>query len=92
MSLNQFEWIEYYDSLFDKEVPSQLLQNQLLQKDIWRTIEDLELETHEHQKILTLNFSKIQPSWFKLLAKLYVLKKATLKLSIQYIKDDVSHF
>ena len=93
MNLKQSDWSsEDYDGLFEKEVPSQLLQNPLLQKDIWRTKEDLGLETHEHQKILTLNFKAIQPSWFNLLAKLYVLKRASLKLSIQYIKDDVSHF
>ena len=40
MSLNQFEWIEDYDGLFEKEVPSQFLQNPLLQKDIWVTKKD----------------------------------------------------
>jgi integrase len=91
MSLNQFNWSsEDYDGLFEQEVPSQLLNNPLLQKDVWRTIEDLGLETHEHQKRLTLNFSKIQPNWFNLLAKLYVLTRANLKLSISYIGDEVS--
>lgn len=87
------EWLsEDYDSLFEKEVPSQLLQNPLLQKDIWRTKEDLKLETHAHQKCLTINFKKIQPSWFNLLTKLYVLTRANLKLSIKYIADDIGHF
>ena len=92
MSSNQFNWIEDYDGLFEEEIPSQLLQNPLLKKDIWRTIEDLGLETHEHHRILTFNFSKIQPSWFNLLTKLYVLKRAGLKLSVAYIKDHLSHF
>lgn len=93
MSLNQFNWSsEDYDGLFEKEIPSQFLQNPLLQKDVWRTKEDLGLETHEHQKFLTVNFGKIQPSWFNLLAKLYVLIRANLKLSIKYIAGDISHF
>lgn len=93
MSLNQYNWqLEDYHGLFQGEESSQLLQNSLLQKDIWRTKEDLGLETHAHQQILTLNFTKIQPSWLNLLTKLYVKKIASLKLSIQYIKDNVSHF
>ncbi len=92
MNLKQFNWSsEEYDGLFEKKVPSQLLQNPLLQKDIWQTKEDLGLETHEHQKFLTINFRKIQPSWLNLLAKLYVLTRANLKLSIQYIANDVGH-
>lgn len=93
MNLKRINWSsEDYDGLFEKKVPSQLLQNPLLQKDIWRTVEDLGLETHEHQKCLTISFEKIQPSWFNLLTKLYVLTRANLKLSIKYIADDVSHF
>jgi hypothetical protein len=69
MSLNQFEWIEDYDGLFEEEIPSQLLQNPLLQKDIWLTKEDLGLEVHEHHKVLTLNFNSITQGWLKILAK-----------------------
>ncbi|MGL4883716.1 MAG: tyrosine-type recombinase/integrase [Waterburya sp.] len=92
MSLNKFEWSsQKYDGLFEKEVPSQLLQNPLLQQDIWRTKEDLGLESHEHHKVLIINFSTIKPLWFKVLAKLYVLKRANLKLSAQYIRADIYH-
>ncbi len=76
MSLNQFNWIEDYDVLFEEGIPSQLLQNPLLQKDIWRTKEDLELESLEPKKVLTINFSSIFQSWLKLLAKLYILIRA----------------
>jgi hypothetical protein len=37
-----------------------LLSNPLLQKDIWRTIEDLHLKVNEHQKVLTISFQKIK--------------------------------
>ena len=57
MSLNQFEWIEDYDGLFEREIPSQLLQNPLLQKDVWHIAEDLGLLIQEHYEALTLNFS-----------------------------------
>ena len=86
MSLNQFEWREDYEGLFDKEIPSQLLQNHLIKKDIWRTKEDLGLEFQEHNKIVTINFRKINPQWLKLLSKLYILKRASQKISIDYLR------
>ena len=92
MSLNQFHWLsEEYDGLFEKEIPSQLLQNPLLQKDIWLT-KDLGLDTYEHNKILTFNFSQIQPSWLNLLAKLFVLIKASQKQSLGYIATHICTF
>ena len=78
MSLNQFEWLEDYDDLFEEKIPSQLLQNPLLQKDIWHTIDDLNLKISLHQRRLTLSFKDISPDWFKLLVKLYVLVKSNL--------------
>lgn len=91
MRLNQLDYLKIYNSLFEDKIPFHLLNNPLLQKDIWYTIDDLGLETHEHQKILNINFSKIQPSWLNILSKLYVLTRANLKLSVAYIKEDVSH-
>lgn len=91
MSLNQLDYLKDCNDLFEDKIPFHLLNNSLLQKDIWYTSDDLGLETHEHQKILSINFSKIQPSWLNLLSKLYVLTRANLKLSIQYINGDVSH-
>ena len=41
----------------------QLLQNPLLKKDVWRTIEDLGLEVNQHHKILTISFQKIEQEW-----------------------------
>ncbi|MGK7882811.1 MAG: phage integrase SAM-like domain-containing protein, partial [Crocosphaera sp.] len=90
MSLNQFDLSsEEYDGLFEKKVPSQLLQNPLLQKDIWLTIEDLGLEINEHDKRLSINFSEIQPLWLNLLAKLYILTRVNLKISIGSIRSDL---
>ena len=92
MNLKLVDWLsDDYDGLFEKEVPSQLLQNPLLQKDIWRTIEDLGLETHEHERILSINFSKIQPLWFNLLAKLFIITKANKKDSIKHIRGNLGH-
>ena len=50
-----------------------LLSNPLLRKDIWRTIEDLELKVNLHDKALIISFEKIEQDWLKLLAKLYIL-------------------
>ena len=53
-----------------------LLELPLLQKDIWRTIDDLGLEVNQHDKTLTINFEPIEPDWLKLLVKLYILIKS----------------
>lgn len=67
----------------------QLLKNPLLQKDIWRTIEDLKLKVNEHQKDLTISFQVIEQNWLKLLAKLYLLVRSQRKLSAKYLKNDI---
>jgi integrase/recombinase XerD len=85
----QLDWLEEYDGLFQNQEASQLLNNPLLQKDIWRTIEDLGLKINEHQKVLTIDFGRIEQDWLKLLAKLYVLVRSSRKLSAMYIKNDV---
>lgn len=76
MSLNHLEWLKDYDDLFEEKIPSQLLQNPLLQKDIWHTIDELNLKISPHNRTLTLSFKAISPDWFKLLVKLYVLVRA----------------
>lgn len=68
----------------------QLLNNPLLQKDIWRTIEDLGLKVNEHQKVLTMSFQGIEQDWLKLLAKLYILVRSQRKLSAMYLRNDVA--
>ena len=91
MNLNQFDWLENYDGLLKKEKQSQLLQNPLLQKDIWQTLDDLQLRIHEHNRMLTINFTGFSQPWFKLLVKLYTLKKAKNEYSISTIKTYVSN-
>ena len=91
MSLKKVNWVEDYDGLFEKEVPWQLLQNPLLQKEIWLTKEDLGLEIHEHNKILTLNFSLITQSWLKILAKLYILTRVNGTKSPDSLQHEIGH-
>lgn len=91
MSLNQFEWIEDYDGLFEEQIPSQLLQNPLLQKDIWLTKEDLGLEIHEHHKVLTLNFSQISQSWLKVLVQFFILTRANVITSPDTLQHEIGH-
>lgn len=67
----------------------QLLNNPLLQKDIWRTIEDLGLKVNEHQKVLTISFKSLEQDWLKLLVKLYILIRSQRNLSPMYLKTDV---
>lgn len=58
---------------FCQQVPRDLLQNPLLQKDIWLVKEDLGLSTPAHRSLRTINFSSITNNWFKLCLKLYAL-------------------
>ena len=37
----------------------QLLKLPLLQRDIWRTIEELRLEVNQHQKVINISFQAI---------------------------------
>ena len=76
MSLNQPDWLVDYKDLFEGKPPSQLLLNPLLQKDVWHTVDDLNLKISPHQRVFTLNFQTIALDWFRLLAKLYILVKA----------------
>lgn len=68
-----------------------LLSNPLLQKDVWRTIEDLELTINQHQKVLTITFEHIEQDWLKLLTKLYILLRSQRKYSAQYLRNDVGY-
>ncbi len=72
------------------ESARELLNNPLLQKDVWRTIEDLGLSVNQHQKVLTIRFDKIQQDWLKLLTKLYILIRAKRNYSAMYLKNDVA--
>ncbi len=69
----------------------QLLNNPLLQKDIWQTIEDLELKVNENHPVLTISFNSIEQDWLKLLAKLYVLVRIQRHLSAMYLRNDVHY-
>ena len=68
-----------------------LLSNPLLQKDIWRTIEDLGLKVNQHRKALTISFEQIEQDWLKLLAKLYILIRSQRKYSAAYLAQDVRY-
>jgi integrase/recombinase XerD len=70
---------------------NELLNNSLIVKDIWHTIDDLELRLNQHQRILTINFGAIQQDWLKLLAKLYILIRSQRKLSAMYLSNDVHY-
>lgn len=76
LQLNVDDWLNAQNT-----EDRQLLNNPLLQKDIWRTIEDLGLKVNEHCKVLTINFQGIEQDWLKLLVKLFVLIRSQRKLS-----------
>jgi integrase len=97
-SLPQANWpteldieVEDFDGLFYKSVPTQLLANSLIKKDIWRTIDDLKLGINLHDKVLTLKFNKIQVKWLNLLSKLYVLVRSKQNLSPRYLRAEISY-
>jgi integrase len=69
----------------------QLLQNPLLKKDVWHTIEDLGLEVNQHSKVLSIIFKSIEQDWLKLLAKLYVLILSKRNISARTIQSHIHH-
>ena len=73
MPLNNLKLIEQSPHKFWQQVPRDLLQNPLLQKDIWLVKEDLGLSIPAHRSLRTINFSSITNDWFKLCLKLYTL-------------------
>ena len=71
------------------ETANKLLNNPLIAKDIWQTIDDLGLTINQHQKVLTISFESIQQDWLRLLAKLYILVRSKRRLSAMYLKTDI---
>lgn len=47
----------------------------LFNKDIWHTVNDLDMEVLEHCALYILNFEPLSQDWLKLLAKLYCFQK-----------------
>lgn len=73
MNLNNLKLIEKYQHLSRNQESQKFLENPLLHKDVWYTVDDLGLKILEHHKNLTLNFEDFYQNWFKLLVKLYTL-------------------
>lgn len=84
LNLDTDDWL-----IAQNKETKQLLNNLLLQKDTWRTIEDLGLKVNEHQKVLTTSFKSIEQDWLRLLFKLYILVRSQRQLSSMYLKHDV---
>lgn len=87
------DWNNEIDKLLiAKNVESKkLLDNPLLKKDVWRTVEDLGLELCQSRRIFTFKFDSIKQDWLKILVKLYVLLRSQRKISTHYITQDISH-
>jgi integrase/recombinase XerD len=68
---------------------SKLLNNPLISKDIWHTIDDLGLRVNQHDKALTISFELIQQDWLKLLVKLYTLVRGKRKLSANTLRTEI---
>ncbi|MBG1261125.1 tyrosine-type recombinase/integrase [Nostoc commune] len=71
-------------------IARQLLKNPLLQKDVWRTQEDLGLKVNGHRQQLTINFTEISPDWFKLLTKLYTLVRSKPGKPAQTVVNEIN--
>lgn len=78
-------------SITQNQETRQLLNNPLLQKDSWQTVEDLGLKINLHNKVLSISFQSIEPDWLKLVVKLYILIRSQRKISSNYLRNDVYH-
>ena len=87
MSLDKL--LKDYQSCSRSDEARRMLDNPLLQKDVWRTIEDLGLSIKEHQRCLTLNFTVFSQDWFKLLVKLYTLVRKSSGKTVSTIQQDI---
>ena len=79
----------YYPDWIQKLEAQQLIENPLLKKDTWHTVDDLGLKLNEHQKCLTFKFGEIDQDWLKLLSKIYILLRSRLNLSTQHLKNQI---
>ena len=89
MSLNSLKLTREYQDLIQNQEARQLLENPLLQEDVWHTVDDLGLKINEHRRCLRLNFSNFSQDWFKLLVKLYTLVRAKSGISVNTIQSDI---
>ncbi len=90
MSLKKLNSAGNKRELIQKQEARKLLENPLLNQDVWHTVNDLGLKIYAHQRYLTLNFSKFSQDWLKLLVKTYILVKTRREISISYITQCLS--
>ena len=91
MSLQKLDLAKEHKELFAKKTMQEVINNPLLSKDVWNIVDDLGLIVSEHLRLYTINFFNFFQDWFKILSKLYILKRSSLKLSCLYIKDSLGH-
>lgn len=77
--MNKLYLREDYPDWIQRLEAEPLLQNPLLKKDIWHTVEDLDLKLNEHHKVFTFKFRDISQPWLKLFCKLYILRRRSLE-------------
>lgn len=78
------------ERLFLSEEKQKLLENPLLNKDIWSIADDLGMQVSEHIPCYRINFEPLSQDWLKLLAKLYFLKKAKYQKALSLLAVLVS--
>ena len=91
MSLQKLDLAKEHKELFPEKTMQEVINNPLLARDVWNIVDDLGLIVSEHLRLYTINFFNFFQDWFKILSKLYILKRSSLKLSCLYIKDSIGH-
>lgn len=76
--MNEYQLRENNSHLLRNLETKKLLQNELLNKDVWHTVNDLGIKLVEHRRNYIFNFQEIYPLELNLLVKLYVLTKHKL--------------
>lgn len=93
MKKNNVETKKIFDiSSLNSNFTQDLPVDSLLAKDIWYAEEDLGLRVNQHQRNRTINFSRIQQTWFKEKLKQYIIYRRIQGIAYSTINETISIF
>lgn len=89
MSLDNLNPINNYKELIQNQSASILVNNPLIEKDVWNIVDDLGLKVPLHRNVLTIKFSDFSFPWLKLLVKIYTLLRRSQGVAPETLQKDI---